>query len=498
MRIRVQIAVVLVWLALPIASSAGRANLVEWMTSSSPGSPGAIAVAGGAILAGTDQGLFRFDPAGWTPLLAVGEVLDLVVSEERALVATRAGLFEWGPGERHPRQLVVDGGERIGSLAIDPGGRVWAATQAGLYLRAPGGEDFTRESTLPPGDVTAVRVAGAEIWISQEGALWVRRPGQPFEPVRSGLDAGWWELRGAARLGDRVLLCVPSGLWWVGSKGMEHIDLGIGELHDLEAVGSTVWIASERGLYAYDERELAKGVPPPVVLVPVGAIASIEGGILAVTPSGVAAVTTHPPDEGGRAASERPSAGGSAAVDRMSDLDPPPSPEEIARLHRAVLEHQGLTTGEFVRVSERARLAGWLPELHFTAGVDRDRTREYVRDEVFTSGTFRELFDDERSYGRGLGVGIDLEWDFARLAAPGDAIDISRERRLVIQLRDQVLERVNRLYFERLRVLAALRALGPERTPQHEELELQAAELAARLDGWSGGAFSRLRTDSPR
>lgn len=498
MRTCVRIAVLLLWFALPFASSAGQPNLVEWMTSSSPGSPGAIAVAGDAILVGTEQGLFRLAPAGWTPLLAVGEVLDLVAREDRAFVATRAGLFEWWSGGGHPRQLVIDGGERVGSLAIDPGGRVWAATQAGLSLRVREEEGFTREATLPPGDVTAVRVAGAEVWVSQEGALWVRRPGQPFELARAGLDEGWWELRGAARLGDRVLLCVPSGLWWVGAEGMVHVDLGIGELRDLEAAGSTVWIASERGLYAYDERELASGVPPPVVPVPAGAIASLGGSILAATQGGVAAVTTHPPGVGARTAWDRPGAGGSDAMDRMPDPDPWPSPEEIARLHRAVLEHQGLTAGEFARVSERARLAGWLPELHLTAGVDRDRTREYVRDEVFTSGTFRELFDDERNYGRGLGVGIDLEWDFARLAAPGDAIDISRERRLVIQLRDQVLERVNRLYFEHLRVLAALRALGPERTPRHEELELQAAELAARLDGWSGGAFSRLRTDSPR
>ena len=64
-------------------------------------------------------------------------------------------------------------------------------------------------------------------------------------------------------------------------------------------------------------------------------------------------------------------------------------------------------------------------------------------------------------------------------------------------LRDQVLERVNHLYFGRLRVLAQLEALDAADGAKRAELELDAAELAAQLDAWSGGVFSRLAANSP-
>ena len=76
-------------------------------------------------------------------------------------------------------------------------------------------------------------------------------------------------------------------------------------------------------------------------------------------------------------------------------------------------------------------------------------------------------------------------------------VDIHRLRKILdkarntIELRDQVLERVNRLYFERLRVRTRLGALGPD-APERGELEIRASELAAQLDAWTGGLFSRL------
>jgi hypothetical protein len=65
---------------------------------------------------------------------------------------------------------------------------------------------------------------------------------------------------------------------------------------------------------------------------------------------------------------------------------------------------------------------------------------------------------------------------------------VSREARLVIQLRDDVLDEVNQLYFERQRVLASLDAPPPD-VPV-ALLRLRAAELASGLDAWTGGWFS--------
>ncbi|MCG8591087.1 MAG: hypothetical protein MJE66_17480, partial [Proteobacteria bacterium] len=61
--------------------------------------------------------------------------------------------------------------------------------------------------------------------------------------------------------------------------------------------------------------------------------------------------------------------------------------------------------------------------------------------------------------------------------------------------RDDVLDEVNQLYFERQRALAE-RAARPPGDPEAARLELRARELAAGLDAWTGGWFGRaLRTE---
>jgi hypothetical protein len=110
----------------------------------------------------------------------------------------------------------------------------------------------------------------------------------------------------------------------------------------------------------------------------------------------------------------------------------------------------------------------------------------------------RDLFDRDSGRSQGLELDLQLTWELSRLADPGQALSISRERRQLIELRDQVLERVNRLYFERLRLLARLSALTPEQREEQGELELRVDELAAHLDAWTGGMFSKLAAGRAR
>ena len=117
--------------------------------------------------------------------------------------------------------------------------------------------------------------------------------------------------------------------------------------------------------------------------------------------------------------------------------------------------------------------------------------REHDResDQSFTSGALRDLRDSSREEGSSYGLDLQFSWDLAKRAEPADLIAVSRERRELIELRDQVLERVNRLYYERLKVLAQHATAAPE---QRAGLDLRARELGSQLDAWTGGTFSRL------
>lgn len=126
-----------------------------------------------------------------------------------------------------------------------------------------------------------------------------------------------------------------------------------------------------------------------------------------------------------------------------------------------------------------------------TLSFDRDRARDSDYDEVFSSGRVRNLFDTSSERDNGLSLDLAFVWELARSALPDQALDISRERRQLVELRDQVLERVNRLYFERQRLLLRLAALDAGAAAERAELTIRARELVAHLDAWSGGNYSR-------
>ena len=112
-----------------------------------------------------------------------------------------------------------------------------------------------------------------------------------------------------------------------------------------------------------------------------------------------------------------------------------------------------------------------------------------------------------------------MTWDLRDLSYEPEQIDLSREARLVIGLRDDVLDEVNQLYFERLAVASELRQLrsasrserdssspGRERGTTQDPgaalervvtLELRLEEVTAGLDAWTGGWFSEQLGRSP-
>jgi hypothetical protein len=71
-----------------------------------------------------------------------------------------------------------------------------------------------------------------------------------------------------------------------------------------------------------------------------------------------------------------------------------------------------------------------------------------------------------------------------------DQTSIDVRSRLMVQLRDDVLDEVTKLYFERLRVKMELDNLSFTERKKISEKELRLKELTAYLDGLTGGFFS--------
>jgi hypothetical protein len=63
----------------------------------------------------------------------------------------------------------------------------------------------------------------------------------------------------------------------------------------------------------------------------------------------------------------------------------------------------------------------------------------------------------------------------------------------LVQLRNDILDEVNKIYFARLRVKMELDNLGIEERKKRLEKELRLQELTASLDALTGGYFSAVR-----
>ncbi len=74
----------------------------------------------------------------------------------------------------------------------------------------------------------------------------------------------------------------------------------------------------------------------------------------------------------------------------------------------------------------------------------------------------------------------------------------AREERQWISLRDDVLDEINLLFYERLRVLLELASLADPDAYEAERLRLRAGELAAGLDAWTGGGFTHALSHPDR
>ena len=434
------------------------------------------------VLLGTERGLYFEGGSGWHLVLTRGGVRDLAPAPLGTLIATAAGLYEWPVQASEPRALPLGAGARVNAVTVDSQGAAWVASEVGLFVRTARERAFRRETGIPAGAVSSVRALERQVWVATRGSVWLGSRTEAFEPRLRGLDTGWWELSGAVRISSGVVLAVPQGLWHLPNSPISAraIELGVGELRGIARARNQLWVASERGVYVLSVETLERSGSRRALDIEALEVVPASRGILVATRRGVAVLPLTPPGNALPGLTQGESSG-----------------PDIRTIQRAVLSYLDLSPRRMTELESRARGAAWYPQLRTTLTLDRSRGQDKDRDQTFSSGSVRSLFDRTTQTELGQGIDIQLVWDLGKVTDPDDALAVSRERRQLVELRDQVLERVNRLYFERLRLLGRLTALSPEQSSERAEAALRVRELAAHLDAWTGGLFSRLESRSP-
>ena len=86
---------------------------------------------------------------------------------------------------------------------------------------------------------------------------------------------------------------------------------------------------------------------------------------------------------------------------------------------------------------------------------------------------------------------VALSWDLGDLIWSTDQTTIDSRSKLMVELREDVLDQVTRLYFERRRLQVELAAIDSPEPPVQFDKQLRIDELTALLDAFTGGEFSR-------
>lgn len=159
---------------------------------------------------------------------------------------------------------------------------------------------------------------------------------------------------------------------------------------------------------------------------------------------------------------------------------------DIASVQKAAITYAEVEPEKIIRWRKDAARRAILPKV--TAGIDRDTGDLWH----WESGSTTKTGDDVLVRGREtIGWDLTLTWDLSELIWSDDQTSIDVRSRLMVQLRDDILDEVTKLYFERIRVKMELDGLAIEERKKGMEKELRLKELTASLDGLTGGYFSR-------
>ncbi|MCG3176387.1 MAG: hypothetical protein MOGMAGMI_01336 [Candidatus Omnitrophica bacterium] len=410
---------------------------------------------------GTDSGLYLFDPVGEsaepvaelpeTPVLGLGRS-----GQGECLAVTPKGIYRYRQGRWSMEQPISrkqpesTSGDALGQFAIE------------------------ELAVSPVNAVIAHSPRTGRSLVTGPTGLWARNAGKTWEPiggepVSSGaravqsLSDGSWIVAsesGVYRSYPDVTAWVESGQ---GLAGAHVRGLGYDKFTD------TIYAATDRGLYRARWMSVLPG--------PSGR----------PEPEGVA-------EPGPRAASQTVATrelAGPLLTEVLGRYAHEPS---VRQVQEQAVRYAEVHPEKIAAWRRAAARKAWLPSV--TVGWDLGVDQTVDLDRGGTGDPDRFIIGPEES---DTGWSVNIGWDLGDLIWNDDQTSIDTRSKLMVELREDVLNEVTHVYFERRRLQVESALVPGRETGVRLERELKIQELTARLDAWTDGWFSeRLKDAGPR
>ncbi|RKY31416.1 MAG: hypothetical protein DRP74_04950 [Candidatus Omnitrophota bacterium] len=158
----------------------------------------------------------------------------------------------------------------------------------------------------------------------------------------------------------------------------------------------------------------------------------------------------------------------------------------ILEVQQAAIKYAEVDPQKIINWRKQAARKAILPEL--SIGLDRNVTDLWH----WEGGSTTREGDDILTRGRdAIEWDVSLKWDLGELIWNDDQTSIDVRSKLMVQLRDDIVDSVTRLYFERLRVKYEIDNLSIIDRKKLIDKEIRLEELTALIDAATGGYFSR-------
>ncbi|MDD5428149.1 MAG: hypothetical protein PHI58_02805 [Candidatus Omnitrophica bacterium] len=435
----------------------------------------ALAGRGKNLFLGTKRGLFRTCDEGksWrnvfrTIIPEKNNVLSIEISRydpKRVIICTARGIFlsedlggRWDDISANVRN------KRITSAALNKD-VIYAAGEGGLYSKKPGelvweriyvnsaveeggaGDetpDTDGAGETEPGQVSCVSVKNARVYLGINKRI-----------VYSDDHGAEWKSLPSSGLAGKINYILPS------------------------RTSEKMYCATTKGVYEFDDKaggwkELYKGLDRALSVTGLIFHSEREKYLWAVTENGLYKIEAGRYSGDGYIDVER----NLKALKIMFEGEP-----ALRELQKAAIKFCDVSPDKISNWHRDSRLKALVPKVSVGMGNDRSSNTE-----IYTSATRDYAVQGPEDYSNNLDFSV--SWDLGNLIWTNDQTSIDVRSRLNTQLRNDILDDLRRVYYERKRLQFDLITAPPKDMRSRFERELRIQELTQALDDLTGNYMS--------
>lgn len=430
----------------------------------------------GSIFIGTKRGVFRSEDRGHTwkkvfstiipeksNVLAIAEpdtnISPIFIGTQRGVFMSEDHGTKWGDISGLLRNKPVN------CVAVF-GGSVYAGSSDGLYLKKGISSEWERlyvdkaPRSEENGDETTDREVESEY--DSCGISWI-------EPAGTRLYIG---------AGKKILYSENGRAW--SSLTSQGLSGTVNSIHALPGSGEEgLYCATTKGVFEYSTerpgwRELYKGMYKRLNVRAIVSDKEDKKLLWAVTDNGIY-----------KFESGKYSAPGYIDVEnRLKEIKVAFTSEpSFKELRQAAIQFAEVSPDKITRWRSQARMRAFLPKVSFN--TDKNRS---TNSEIYTSATKDYVVVGPDEFSGGWNVSV--SWELGDMIWSDAQTGIDVRSKLMVQLRNDILDDLRRAYYERRRLQFELMADEPKDLKLRLEKELRLEELTQAIDDLTGNYFS--------